>query len=124
MSPLSEEQGGFRPQRSTVDMMFVVRRLHEHSQKEDTPLYLCFVDLTKTYESVDQTFLWDVLTRSGVPPRMLAVTRQFYDGMDACVWLNSGECSDKFDVGQGLRRGCVLTPLMFKMFFTAALRGA
>ena len=47
---LPEEQCGFRPQRSTVDMMFVVRRLQELARKKDTHLYLCFVDLTKAYD--------------------------------------------------------------------------
>ena len=55
---------------------------------------------------------------------MLAIIRQFHDGMQACVRLDDGECSDKFDVGQGLRQGCVLTPLLFNMFFTALLRAA
>ena len=80
--------------------MFVVRRLQELSRKDDTPLYLCFVDLTKAYESVDQTVLCDVLARFGVPLRMLAVIHQFHDGMPACVRLDDGECSDKFDLGQ------------------------
>ena len=40
-------QCGFRPQRSTVDMMFVVRRLQKMAWKKDTPLYLCFIDLSK-----------------------------------------------------------------------------
>ena len=120
---LPEEQSGFRPQRSTVDMMFVVRRLQELARK-DTPLYLCFIDLTKAYDSVDRTLLWDVLARFGVPPRMLAVIRQIHDGMQACMRLDDGECSDKFDVGQGLRQGCVLAPLLFNMFFTAVLRMA
>ena len=121
---LSEEQCGFRPQRSTVDMMFVVRRLQELARKKDTPLYLFFIDLTTAYDSVDRTLLWDVLARFGVPPRMLAVIRQFHDGMQACVQLDDGECSDKFDVGQGLRQGCVLAPLLFNIFFTMVLRVA
>ena len=52
---------------------------------------------------------------------MLAVIRQFHDGMQACVRLDDGECSNKFDVGQGLRQGCVLAPMLFNMFFTAVL---
>ena len=121
---LPEEQCGFGPQRSTVDMMFVVRQLQELARKTDTPLYLCFIDLTKAYDSVDQTLLWDVLARFGVPSRMLAVIRQSHDGMQARVRLDDGECSDEFDVEQGLRQGCVLAPLLFKMFFTAVLRVA
>ena len=50
---LPEEQCGFSPQRSTVDMMFVVRRLQELAWKNDTPLHLCFIDLANTYDSVD-----------------------------------------------------------------------
>ena len=94
---LPEEQCGFRPQRSTVDLMFVDRRLQELARKQDTPLYMCFIDLTKAYDSVDRSLLWDVLARLGVPPRMLAVIRQFHDGMQACVRLDDGECSDDED---------------------------
>ena len=103
--------------------MFAVRRLQQLARK-DTPLYLCFIDLTKAYDSVDGTLLWDVLARFGVQPSMLAVIRQFHHGMQACVRLDDGECLDKFDVGQGLRQGCVLAPLLFNMFFTAVLRVA
>ena len=34
---LPEEQCGFRPQLSTVDMMFVVRRHQELAREKDTP---------------------------------------------------------------------------------------
>ena len=86
---LPEEQCGFRPQRPTVDMMFVVRRLPELARK-DTPLYVCFIDLIKAYDSVDRTLLWDVLARSGVPRRMLAVIREIRDGMQTCTRLDDG----------------------------------
>ena len=103
--------------------MFVVRRLQELVREKDTPLYMCILDLTKSYDSVDRTLLWDVLACFGAPPKMLAVICQFHDGMQACVRLD-GQCSDKFDVEQGLRQGCVLTPPLFNMFFTAVLRVA
>ena len=52
---LPEEQSGFRPKRSTTDMMFVIRRLQELARKKRIPLYVCFIDLTKAYDSVDRT---------------------------------------------------------------------
>ena len=41
---LPDEQCGFRPERSTVDMLFVVRRLRELARRRRIPLYMCFVD--------------------------------------------------------------------------------
>ena len=48
---------------------------------------MCFIDLQKAYDTVDRTLLWQVLTRIGVPPQMIAVIQQFHDGMKACVCL-------------------------------------
>ena len=50
---LPEEQSGFRPNCSTTDMMFVIRRLQELARKKRIPLHVCFIDLTKAYDSVD-----------------------------------------------------------------------
>ena len=47
---LPEEQCGFRPHRSTTDMMFAVRRLQELGRKARAPLFLCFIDLQKAYD--------------------------------------------------------------------------
>ena len=82
---LPEEQCGFRPDRSTTDMMFVVYRLQEVGRKAGVSLHMCFVDLQKAHDTVDRILLWQVLTRTGVPPQMIAVIRQFHDGMRACV---------------------------------------
>ena len=109
---LPEEQCGFKPNRSTTDMVFVVRRLQEIGRKAGVSLFMCFIDLQKAYDTVDRTLLWQVLTRIGVPPQMIAIIQQFHDGMNACVRPDDVVCSDWFDVEQGLRQGCVLSPLL------------
>ena len=90
---LPEEQSGFRPNRSTTDMMFVIRRLQELARKKRIPLYVCSIDLTKAYDSVDRTLLWTVLARFGVPQIMISVIRQFHGDMRACVRLDDRVCS-------------------------------
>ena len=72
-----KEQCVFRPQRSTTDMMFVVRRLQELGRTSNTSLEICFIDLAKAHDSVDRVLLWEVLARFGVPPRMIKVIRMF-----------------------------------------------
>ena len=54
---LPEEQCGFRPHCSTMDMMFAVQSLQELGRKARVPLFLCFIDLQKAYDSVDRTLL-------------------------------------------------------------------
>ena len=121
---LPEEQSGFRPNCSTTDMMFVIRRLQDLARKKQIPLYVCFIDLTKAYDSVDQTLLWTVLARFGVPQNMISVIRQFHDGMRACVRLDDKVCSGWFAVEQALRQGCVLEPLLFNISFAAIINVA
>ena len=100
---LPEEQCGFRPARSTIDMLFVVRRLKELGRQRKMPLYMCFVDLQKAYDSVDRELLWKVLARAGVPSVMIDVIRQIYDGMRARVRMDDGELSEWFEATQGIR---------------------
>ena len=115
---LLEEQCGFRPHRSTTDMMFAVRRLQELGRKARVPLFLCFIDLQKAYDSVDRTLLWQVvLARFGAPPQMMEVIRQFHDGMRACVRNDEGQCSEWFEVAHGASSGIRTFPAAVQRLF-------
>ena len=116
---LPEEQCGFRPHRSTNDMMFVLRRLQELGRTSNTSLEICFIDLAKAYDSVARVLLWEVLARFGVSPRMMKVIHMLHDGMRARVQLDDGDFSAWFNVCQGLRQGCVLSPLLINIICAA-----
>ena len=96
--------------------------LQELGRQRKIPLYMCFVDLQKAYDSVDrELLLWKVLARAGVPFVMINVIRQCHDGMRARVRMDDGELSEWFEGTQGLRQGCVLSPLLFNIFFAAVI---
>ena len=64
---LPEAQCGFRPGRSTVDMIFTVRQVQEKCLEQNLDLYSVFIDLTKAFDTVNREALWDVLARFGSP---------------------------------------------------------
>ena len=50
---MPESQCGFRRGRSTIGMIFVARQLQEKFRVQHKDLYLAFVDLTKTFDTVN-----------------------------------------------------------------------
>ena len=52
---------------------------------------------------------------------MITLIREFHDEMKACVRSSDGTCSKPFEVSQGLRQGCVVSPLLLNIFIAAVL---
>ena len=57
---LPEEQRSFQ-NRSTTDVLFLIRRLQELARKKRITLHVCFIEHTTTQGGVDRTILWTVL---------------------------------------------------------------
>ena len=117
---LPESQCGFRPGRSTIDMIFTLRQLQEKAVEQHQSLYIVFVDFSKAFDSVDRDTLWKVLALYGCPEKIINVIKQFHLGMKGQV-LVGGEPSEAFDVQHGVKQGCVLAPTLFSLFLTAVL---
>lgn len=66
---LPEEQSGFHPRRSTLDMLFVAQRLRELARKKCTTVFACFVDLKKAHHSVDGACCGTCSEASACSPR-------------------------------------------------------
>jgi hypothetical protein len=118
-----ESQCGFRPCRSTTDMIFCVRQLMEKSREQRQPLHLAFIDLTKAFDLVDRDSLFTILSKSGCPPTLLSLIKSFHSGMRGKVQFD-GDISDSFPVNRGVKQGCVLAPTLFGIYFAYVFRVA
>ena len=54
---LLEAQSGFRAQRSTIDQIFTLKLAMEKRREYNKPLFMCFIDITKAYDSVNRDLL-------------------------------------------------------------------
>lgn len=77
--------------------------------------------LQKVYDAVGRELFWVVLARFGVPDKVLAVLRQFHKGFVVRVRTDDSNPSEWFDVTQGLRHGCVMSPLGLFLSFAAII---
>jgi len=88
---LPESQCGFRRERSNIDMIFVARLLQEKCREQSRDLYLAFIDLTKSFETVNRELLWQILRRFNCPPAFLTILQEFHNGMKAKVTVGGRE---------------------------------
>ncbi|XP_063588714.1 uncharacterized protein LOC134765849 [Penaeus indicus] len=120
---LPEIQCGFRTNRGTTDMVFVLRQLQEKCREQNKGLYMTFVDLTKAFDTVSRKGLWMIMEHLGCPPKFLSMVIQLHDDQRGQVRLNS-DLSEPFPIVNGVKQGCVLAPTLFSIFFSMMLKQA
>ena len=111
---LSDSQAGFRRGRSTIDHIFTLHAAIEKHLLRKTKLYVAFIDFKKAYDTVNRSVLWSILMKCGVQGRMFRMVRAMYNTVQACVMSSSGQ-TDFFQCLQGLKQGCVASPILFSL---------
>lgn len=119
---VSQEQGGFRKGKGCVHKIFAIKMIVEEYLGKGRKLYAAFMDLEKAYDRVDREALWNVLRIYGVGGQLLEGIKTFYRGASACVRMD-GEPSESFEIGVGVRQGCVMSPWLFTVFMDGCMRG-
>ena len=79
------------------------------------------MDLEKSDDKVSREKLWKVLHECGVDGYLIRSMGSLYDGNRACVRLGS-RVRKYFELGKGLRQGCVMSPWFFNRFFDRVIR--
>ena len=79
-------------------------------------IYSCFTDYAKAFDCVDHNKLWKILKKMGIPEHLTCLLRNLYAGQEATT--------DWFQIGKGVRQGCILSPCLFNLDAEYIMRNA
>ena len=64
---------------------------------------------------MDHNKLWKILKEMGIPDHLTCLLRTLNAGQEALVRTGHGT-TDWFQIGQGVRQGCILPPCLFNLY--------
>ena len=93
------------------------------SKKQESSIKtcFCFIDYTKAFDCVDHNKLWKILKEMGVPDHLTCLLRNLYASQDATVRTGHGK-TDWFQIGKGVRQGCLLSTCLFNFYAEYIMR--
>ena len=86
-------------------------------------IYFCFIDYAKPFDCVDYNKLWKILQEMRLPDHLTCLLRNLYGGQEATVRTGHGT-TDWFQIGKGVRQGCILSPCLFNLDAENIMRNA
>ena len=69
---------------------------------------------------MDHNKLWKILQEMGIPDHLMCLLRNLYSGQEATVRTGHGT-TDWFQIGKGVRQGCILLHCLFNIKQNAGL---
>ena len=87
----------------------------EKAREFEKNIYFCFIDYAKAFDYVDHNKLWEILKEMGIPDHLTCLLRNLYVGEEATVRTGHGT-TDWFQIGKGVRQGCILSPCLFNLY--------
>ena len=77
----------------------------------------------KVFHCVDNNKLWKILKEMGIPDHPTCLLRNLYAGQEATIRTGHGTI-DWFQIGKGVRQGCILPPCLFNLYAEYIMRNA
>src|SRR5574341_373716 len=103
--------------------MKYIHWIMEKAREFQKNIYFCFIDYAKAFDCVDHNKLWKILKEMGIPDHLICLLRNLYAGQEATVRTGHGT-TDWFQIGKGVRQGCILSPCLFNLYAEYLMRNA
>ena len=120
---LPDVQAGFRKGRGTRDQIANICWIIEKAGEFQKNIYFCFIDCAKAFDCVDHSKQWKILQEMGIPDHLTCFLRNLYAGQGATVRTGRGT-TDWFQIGKGVRQGCILSPCLFNFYAEYIMQNA
>ena len=117
---LGEYQSGFRPSRSTVDQIHVVRQILEKCYEYGIELHNIFIDFRQVFDKVNRQKLYESLKVLKIPMKLIKLVKTTLENSRAVVEVCQGR-TEVFNINTGLRQGDALSTILFNLVLEAAV---
>jgi len=118
---LGDYQGGFRPNRSTTDLIFTIRQIFQKMWEFDKEVYTLFVDFEKAYDSIHRPTLFKILKEFNMPKKLINLIKATMENSEIKIKV-ANSTSKPFKVTSGLRQGDALSPILFNLVLEKVVR--
>ena len=116
-------QAVFRKARGTRDQIANICWIIEKPREFQENIYFCSIDYAKAFDCVDHNKLWKILQEMEIPDHLTCLLRNLYAVQEATVGTGHGT-TDWFQIGIGVRQGCILSPCLFNFYAEYIIRKA
>jgi hypothetical protein len=121
MGTISDEQGGFRAHRGTVDQVFLLRGILASRKERGLQTYTTFIDARKAYDTVWREYAYTRIHDSGVQGKLWRQLQAMHQGLKRKVRHPLG-LTEEFDVERGVAQGAVESPWVYSNFIDGLAR--
>ena len=112
---ISDEQNGFRSDRSCTDHQFVLFSILKNRLNSNKPTFLAFIDLKKAFDWIDRDLLLYKLLKNGINGKLYSSIKALYSNTMSCVRINN-TFTEWFYVNSGVRQGDSLSTTLFNLY--------